>query len=294
MNNASKFYTIDEIFIISKNLEQKYPQAFDVLNKCWVSPYVWISELYNPYLDEFQADDFSNIWRHCVLSWFIAEKITNLLLDKKIIDINLKDKIVIWAILHDTNKRYEIMRRKASWNIANHKIFSNNSYDETLYFIKNTWVWDKFIELISDVSKITSHKIVEKFLKYQNWEVIFNNEFSLFEYIINLADNMSANYFENWIEINHIVDYENRVNSSDFKNRNWFIWKEWVVFFENWYETLIDISQNTKDWIVISYYEWQKIFIEQIVNQILEFIDIDTVLWEYEDNVKYLLKVINS
>ena len=105
---------------------------------------------------------------------------------------------------------------------------------------------------------------------------------------------MSANYFENWIEINHIVDYENRVNSSDFKNRNWFIWKEWVVFFENWYETLIDISQNTKDWIVISYYEWQKIFIEQIVNQILEFIDIDAVLWEYEDNVKYLLKVINS
>ncbi len=67
----------------------------------------------NPYTEVIDKEDFSNIGRHCMTVASTAEKIALHLLSKCSIDQNQVDEIIKAAILHDGDKRLEVMRKKA-------------------------------------------------------------------------------------------------------------------------------------------------------------------------------------
>jgi len=83
-----------------------------ILSICGVSPF-GASEMINPYLQEMDREDFSNVGRHCVGVAYAAEKIADILLQHGLIIDKERDTIIIGALLHDGDKRLEVMRKKA-------------------------------------------------------------------------------------------------------------------------------------------------------------------------------------
>ena len=68
----------------------------------------------NPYTGEIDSEDFANIGRHCMAVASTAEKIANHLLSQGAIAQDQMADIIKSALLHDGDKRLEVMRKKAS------------------------------------------------------------------------------------------------------------------------------------------------------------------------------------
>ena len=67
----------------------------------------------NPYTKVIDTEDFSNVGRHCVSVGFAASKIADAMIEKGLITQNTKEEIIKTALLHDGDKRLEVMRKKA-------------------------------------------------------------------------------------------------------------------------------------------------------------------------------------
>lgn len=93
---------------LAVRFQEKYPNAMNILDITGVSPF-GSRKMINPYTNEADIEDFSNVGRHCVAVAYAASKIA----DALGVDSNLRDEIIQSAILHDGDKRLEVMRKKA-------------------------------------------------------------------------------------------------------------------------------------------------------------------------------------
>jgi len=97
-----------QLMSLATEFQEKFPEAMNILDITGVSPF-GSKEMINPYTKESDLEDFSNVGRHCVAVAYAASKIA----DALGVSDEERRKIISSAILHDGDKRIEVMRKKA-------------------------------------------------------------------------------------------------------------------------------------------------------------------------------------
>lgn len=96
------------LMTLATEFQEKFPEAMNILDITGVSPF-GSKEMINPYTKESDLEDFSNVGRHCVAVAYAASRIA----DALGVSDEERRKIISSAILHDGDKRIEVMRKKA-------------------------------------------------------------------------------------------------------------------------------------------------------------------------------------
>lgn len=75
---TEKSLSFSELMDLAVELQKKYPDAMRILDITGVSPF-GSREMMNPYTNEIDLEDFSNVGRHCVAVAYAASKIADAL-----------------------------------------------------------------------------------------------------------------------------------------------------------------------------------------------------------------------
>ncbi len=110
--NAHNQISYPQLIALAERYKEQFPETLHILDISGVSPF-GSRDMENPYTHQVDTEDFANIGRHCMAVASTAEKITLQLLSQNIISQDQVDEIIKAAILHDGDKRLEVMRKKA-------------------------------------------------------------------------------------------------------------------------------------------------------------------------------------
>lgn len=214
----------EQVLSLARDLEQRFPQEFQILELAGVSPF-GSRPMNNPYLNTMDTEDFSNVGRHCVSVAYVANAIASALLAQWFISDSDRNEIIKASLLHDGDKRLEVMRKKAknawvaidpygeAWYKTIETIFSDVDRS-TLGFIKNMW-------------GMTGHNSLKKFLAIDEAGKIFLNlGRTLAEMIVHIADDMTHSSLWKATETTQFVSIEDRARLGRFSARYPFLWNE--------------------------------------------------------------------
>ncbi len=257
----------EQILSLARDLEQRFPQEFQILELAGVSPF-GSRPMNNPYLNTMDTEDFSNVGRHCVSVTYVANAIASALLAQWFISDSDRNEIIKASLLHDGDKRLEVMRKNAknawvaidpygeAWYKTIETIFSDVDRS-TLGFIKNMW-------------GMTGHNSLKKFLAIDEaGKISLNLERTLAEMIVHIADDMTHSSLWKATETTQFVSIEDRARLGRFSARYPFLWNEGFSLRSD--GTIVDIKQD--DYIYLSdhkksFYEWQKYVFHAICDHI--------------------------
>ncbi len=262
-----------EIMLLVERYRNLYFETIYILEIAGVSPFD-THMMVNPYTKERDNENFSNVWRHCVAVANFAEQLAQKCREWWLINESEKVEIIKAALLHDGDKRLELMRKKArsEWLDVDpygeagyatiEKIFSDASVDpKTLKTIKTMW-W------------LTGHNSLKQFIILgTDGNLTLNLERSLADMIIHIADD--STYSSPWSEeeVTSYVPFLERARRSEFEKKYAFLWKEWLEF---WTDGITHIKQdenientNTRK----SYYDLQALVYTMICAHLQKAID---------------------
>ena len=269
---------------LATELQEKYPEAMGILDITGVSPFgSW--EMMNPYTKEADFEDFSNVGRHCIAVAYAANKIADALW----IPDEQKDAIITSAILHDGDKRIEVMRKKAKKAWGEIDVYWEEWYKtiETLFSDKG--LDPRVFATIQSMGGMTGHNSLKKFLIMKDRKIQLNPERTLAEMIVHIADDMTHSSSGEGGEVTQYVSFNTRASLSKFPEKYGFLWQEgFTVSEDNGIQEIRDITWIQWD-TVKHFYDWQA----QVFEMICEYIQNQMDPTSQIDSVEFLLGIVN-
>ena len=280
--------TYAQLMDLARDLQEKYPEAMNILDITGVSPF-GSKEMTNPYTMALDTEDFSNVGRHCVAVAFAAGKIADMLG----VTGDQKDQIVQAALLHDGDKRLEVMRKKAKNAGVSIDVYGEEWYRTIESVFSDAWVDPTTLETIKSLGWMTGHNSLKKFVTVQDGSVMVNPERSVTEMIVHIADDMTHSSPGESGEVTTYVDFEIRAALSKFSEKYGFLWKEWfAVSQSSWIEPVWNIESYVSHggWERLeNFYDWQKIVFELVCRDLQKQIDPSN----QENPVQFIVGLVN-
>lgn len=287
-NIAENVLSHEQLMSLAHEFQQRYPDAMNILDITWVSPFR-SREMINPYTNKSDTEDFSNVWRHCVAVAYAASKIAD--------NLNLsqeeKDKIIRAALLHDADKRLEVMRKNAQKAWVKIDVYGEEWYKTIEFIFSDKGLDPNILSTIQSMGGMTGHNSLKKFLIVKNGGIQPNPERNIAEMIVHIADDMTHSSLGSTEESTQYVSLEKRAELWRFPERYLFLWTEWLAISETQWATIV------KDiWAYIStggserlqnYFDWQKITFELICRYIQKQIDPNNS----KDSVEFIVGLMN-
>ena len=270
-NTSSIVLSQDQIMKLAELYREKYPEEMHILDITGVSPF-WTKEMTNPYTKVIDTEDFSNVGRHCVSVGFAASKIADAMIEKGLITQNTKEEIIKTALLHDGDKRLEVMRKKAknAW-VRDTDGNSIDVYGEAWYktiesVFSEKWLDPQILGTIKTMGGMTAHNSTKNFLVIDNWQLVINPERTLAEMIVHIADDMTHSSTGVHTETTTYVSFEDRARLWDFEKRYSFLWQEGFSVSSRGITPIKNIDTYILDNEdeVHHFYDWMKITFEMI------------------------------
>ncbi|MBX9809907.1 HD domain-containing protein, partial [Candidatus Gracilibacteria bacterium] len=261
----------------------KYPDAMRILDITGVSPF-GSREMMNPYTNEIDLEDFSNVGRHCVAVAYAASKIADALGVDKI----QREEIIKSAILHDGDKRLEVMRKKAKKSGNEVDVYGEEGYKTIESIFSDAGVDSGILTSIQTMGGMTGHNSLKKFLIMKDKKLQLNPERTISEMIVHIADDMTHSSFGIDGEMTQYVSFEKRAALSKFSEKYGFLWQEgFGVSEEGGIQEFKDITELSS--ITIKhFYDWQNLVFDMICDHIQKLID----PLNSDKSVQFLLDII--
>ena len=257
-----------QLMSLATEFQEKFPEAMNILDITWVSPF-GSKEMINPYTKESDLEDFSNVGRHCVAVAYAASKIA----DALGVSDEERRKIISSAILHDGDKRIEVMRKKAKKAWVEVDVYWEEWYKTIETIFSDEGLDPQVFSTIQSMGGVTGHNSLKKFLIIKDGKLQLNPERTLTEMIVHIADDMTYSASGEDGEVTQYVSFEKRAELSKFAEKYGFLWQEgFGVSEENGIQEIKDVAQNRGD-TVRHFYDWQKVVFQMICDHIQEQVD---------------------
>jgi hypothetical protein len=273
--------------VLAERYKEQFPETVHILDIAWVSPFGSRS-IENPYTREIDSEDFSNIGRHCVAVANTAERISNHLLVQGAITQEQMTNIIKSAILHDGDKRLEVMRKNASKSGIKGTdgnpidVYGEAWYATIVTIFSDVWIDPNILVTIKNMGGMTAHNSVRKFLTMQDGEIVLNPERTLAEMIVHIADDMTHSPNPDIDNPTIVTNFEERANLGRLGiSSNGTIRDVRDIANSHW---------NSQDEKFISYYEWMEIVFQLICSHLQRKIDPTS----HMDSVKFVVWLVNS
>jgi hypothetical protein len=285
LENLVDWISMGRIMSLATEFQEKYPETMKILDITGVSPF-GSRKMINPYTNESDLEDFSNVGRHCVAVAYAASKIADALW----FNSTQREQIIQSAILHDGDKRLEVMRKKAKKSWVEVDVYGEEWYRTIESIFSNAGVDSGILASIQTMVWMTGHNSLKKFLIMKDGKLQLNPERTISEMIVHLADDMTYSSYWSDGEITQYVSFEKRAELSKFSEKYGFLWQEgFSVSEENGIQEIKDGPQNWDD-TVKHFYDWQNVVFDMISNHIQKQIDPTNS----GDSVQFLLDIITK
>lgn len=273
-----------QLMSLATEFQEKFPEAMNILDITGVSPF-GSKEMVNPYTKESDLEDFSNVGRHCVAVAYAASKIA----DTLGVSNDERRKIISSAILHDGDKRIEVMRKKAKKAWVEVDVYGEEWYKTIETIFSDEGLDPQVFATIQSMGGVTGHNSLKKFLIIKDGKLQLNPERTLTEMIVHIADDMTYSAPGEDGEVTQYVSFEKRAELSKFAEKYGFLWQEgFGVSEENGIQEVKDVDQNRGD-TVKHFYDWQKVVFEMICDHIQKQVD----PMNSRDSVEFVVWMVN-
>jgi hypothetical protein len=281
---------------IQKRYEKDYPQAMSILRLGGVYPGEH-QVITNPYTGREHDAYFGNVGEHCMGVGEAAEAIANAIpdLEKKQIQ-NITER----AIIHDSTKRYEVMRRdiirgKKGADTTSGTAYTASAYESIRPILQAQGVKPNVIDYMANAGKETGHNSLPDFIVLnEKGEPSLNPKRTLAEKIVHLADDMTYTPVANKGEhpVTSYLTASERMVASDFPNRYKFLYKEGFGFDEYGNPVLVDDATEINNTLtqIKTYAQWQTYIAKEIANDLVQQMRLKV----QPDNPEYLIKNLLS
>lgn len=230
----------------------------------------------NPYTGKPHDESFTNIGEHCLAVASLASTLAFKLYQRSALQIGAVDLVTIRALVHDANKRIEIMRRNAVREGVIEEAYTPKAYETIRPILQAQGIDPELVDYMAQAGKETAHLSIKDFLKLDDG-IPSLVPGRMEDKIIHLADDMTSTSIpppgERPLTV-YLTPWE-RMVASDFPNRYPFLWQEGLAFDRNGkVVTLQDIATADRSlrWIR-PYAYWQPFVSNAICREIQAMVD---------------------
>lgn len=256
------------------NLAVAFPQAMQILETGGVHP-ASDAEMLNPYTKEQDKESFKNIGEHCLAVACAARLLAGLIYVSGYIQRSDITIITERALVHDANKRLEVMRRKAVAAGFIDDAYSLAAYDTVEAILQHKGISKSLVDYMTDAGSETGHNSLGSFLILKNREPLLI-EGDLTRKIIHLADDMTASSIPlpgERPETTFLTPVE-RMVASNFRKRYPWMWKEGLAFDNDGKVVKLNDVENVDPDLLWpeSYAYWQIFIAREICKELQQMI----------------------
>lgn len=273
------------------DFESRFPVEMGILRLGGVYPRERNEGVVNPYTGELDTEYFGNIGEHCLAVALCAEIIANNILEK---DDPRKRTIVARALIHDSTKRFEIMRKKAVRAGIIDDAYSAKAYDTIKPLLEEKGVAQDIIEYMANAGSETGHISFIDFVYLHNGILTLRTEDNLAEIIVHLADDMTHTPITSAGETSntYFLTTPERMEASNFPERYPFMYKEGFGFDKEGNPVLVkDVSKTQGLFHVKTYAEWQVWIASEMAKHLVGLMSPQTPI---EDPQQHLKDIVNK
>lgn len=292
-HDTGKFIPWEQRYKEAKlKFEKQFPQAFEVMRVGGVHPDKTES-IPNPYKDnELDSEDFRNVGEHCISVSVCADKIAQSLLANGVIGEEEYRAVTERSLIHDSNKRFEVFRRKAKGKEKTEGVYDKPAYETMRGLLQDKGVSSDLIEYIKTAGQETGHNSMSDFIVLENGSVVLNSDRTLAEMIVHLADDMTFSPLPGTKGDTKFVTVKERMEGSNFKDRYPFLYKEGLGFDNDGKVVKVGdcTSESPELQHVYTYAEYQEMVAKLICDYLQKQIDPEAG----GDSEQFIKKVVNS
>lgn len=254
---------------------ERFPFAMQILRIGGVQP-TEDARMDNPYTGKPHEGSFTNIGEHCLAVASLAQILAFRLQERGALSTEEAELVTSRALVHDSNKRIEIMRRNAVREGVIDDAYSPKAYDTIRLVLQSQGIDQELVDYIARAGKETGHLSIRDFLILSDGRPsLVPDRFT--EKIIHLADDMTSTSIplpgERPLTV-YLTPWE-RMVASDFPNRYPFLWREGLAFDTQGAITVVpDIAQAESNLSYVrSYAYWQPYVSNEICREIQSIVD---------------------
>lgn len=254
---------------------ERFPFAMQILRIGGVHP-TEDAKMDNPYTGKPHDESFTNIGEHCLAVASLAQTLAFMLQEKGALSKERAELATSRALVHDSNKRIEIMRRNAVREGVIDDAYSPKAYDTIRLVLQSQRIDQELVAYIAGAGKETGYLSIRDFLILSEGRPSLIPDRFL-EKIIHLADDMTSTSTplpgERPLTV-YLTPWE-RMVASDFPNRYPFLWREGLAFDTQGAITVVpDIAQAESNLSYVrSYAYWQPYVSNEICREIQSIVD---------------------
>lgn len=254
---------------------ERFPFAIQILRIGGVHP-TEEAKMDNPYTGKPHDESFTNIGEHCLAVASLASTLVFRLHERGILSSEEAGLVTSRALVHDANKRIEIMRRNAVREGAIDDAYSPRAYETIKPILQAQGIDQELVDYMAGSGKETGHLSIRDFLALPDGIPSLVPS-RMAEKIIHLADDMTSTSIplpgERPLTV-YLTTWE-RMVASDFPNRYPFLWKEGLAFDVQGAVTVVpDIAQAELNLSYVrSYAYWQPYVSNEICQEIQSIVD---------------------
>jgi len=255
--------------------EKRFPLAMRILHIGGVHP-TEDSKMDNPYTGRPDHESFTNIGEHCLAVASLTYTLALRLHQNGVLSPEDVDRATSRALVHDANKRLEIMRRNAVREGIIEDAYSPQAYETIRPILLAQEVDLDMVNYMVQAGSETSHLSISSFLTLDDGIPALTSG-RLVDKIIHLADDMTSTSIpqpgEKPMTV-YLTPWE-RMVASEFPNRYPFLWTEGLAFdMDGKVITVQDIGTADRGlrWIR-PYAYWQPFVSNEICREIQGILD---------------------
>lgn len=278
---------------------EKYPNAIAILDIGGVHP-TNRRTIVNPYMpaDDNQKndnEDFTNVGKHCIAVGYVAEQVAKALLSQGLIDQSILDYIIQRALMHDANKRFEVMRSKTDKKYPGTiDVYSPQAYEAISTILQNQGLNNEIANYLASAGKETGHNSMSMFVQIDNeGNVILNPDRTIADMIIHIADDMTFSPMDN-PDTTSFVTTSERMTLAEFPRRYPKLYTQGFGFDSNRNPKFVQDINNTDETQGLStiraYATWQRDVAKIISSHLQKLIDPEN----QQDPEIFLAELINK
>lgn len=254
----------------------KYPFAMQILRVGGVHPTEDITTMDNPYTGKPHIESFTNVGEHGLAVASLTQTLAIRLHQGGTLSAQDVDLATSRALVHDANKRFEVMRRNALREGLIDDAYSPKAYETIRPILLAQGVSVELTEYMVRAGSETGGSSIKDFLRLEGGMPVLAPG-RIVDKIIHLADDMTSTSIPLTGERPRtffLTPWE-RIVASDFTTRYPFMWTEGFAFdSEGQVVNLSDIEKADQSlrWVK-SYAYWQPFTSNEICREIQNIVD---------------------
>ncbi len=256
--------------------ETRYPNSFKILLVGGVHPTNNVTVMENPYTHRLHDESFANVGEHCLAVASLAQTLSLKLLESGALSPEEADSATSRALVHDANKRLEVMRRNAVKEGVENEAYTPRAYETIRPILISQGVDPELVEYMVKAGEETGHLSIGGFLRLEDG-IPSLKPGRLVDKIVHLADDMTSTSIpekgERPLTV-YLTPWE-RMVASEFPRRYPMLWEEGLAFgSQDEIVTLEDVSKASRNlrWIR-NFAFWQPFTSNAICREILAIVD---------------------